>query len=259
MAPERRVALVTGASRGIGRAIALRLGREGMAVAVNYATNVHAAEEVAQAVRACGVPCVTVQADLRSEAEVARMVSTVVGELGQVDVLVNNAGVMHPVTNRQPFWETPTSRWDDLLTVNLRGPFLCSKYVARHLLARKIPGRIVNLTSVAGAVVAMPNVGVEYEAAKAGMVGLTFHMAAELAPHGITVNAVAPGSVPTDMSAHLRNPELARSRAARIPLGRLGDVEDIAGAVAFLTSDDASFITGQLIVVDGGFTRLITT
>jgi len=251
-----KVALVTGASRGLGRAIVVRLAEEGAAVVVNYVQSEAAAAEVVDVIRSNGGQAMSVRADVRDEDQIIAMVAAAIGEFGRIDLLVNNAGIVHSPSQHESFWETPSSRWDDILAVDLRGPFLCSKHVAKHLIERGARGSILNLSSVIGAVVAMPLAGAEYHAAKAGIVGLTLETAGELARYGITVNALAPGSFPTDMAAHLKNPEVARKRALSIPLGRLGSPEDVAGVASFLLSDDASFITGQMIVVDGGFTRI---
>ncbi|MEX1195470.1 MAG: 3-oxoacyl-ACP reductase family protein [Dehalococcoidia bacterium] len=256
MTHQGKVALVTGASRGLGRAIAVRLAEEGAAVVVNYLQSEAAAAEVVSQIGAFGGEALSVQADVRDEDQMVRMVGAAIGKFGRIDLLVNNAGIIWPPRQHQSFWETPVARWDDIMAVDLRGPFLCSKHVAKHLIERGAKGSILNLSSVIGAIVAMPFAGVEYHAAKAGVVGLTFGTAGELAPYGITVNALAPGAFPTDMAPHLKRPEVASRRALSIPVGRIGALEDVAGAASFLLSDAASFITGQVIVVDGGFTRI---
>ena len=241
---EGKTALVTGASRGIGKAIALRLAKEGANIAINFAGNVAAAEEVKAAIEADGGKAILVQADVSDSAAVDAMVKTVVDTFGGIDILVNNAGI----TRDGLLMRMKEEDWDAVLTTNLKSIFLCTKAVSK-LMMKKRSGRIVNMSSVVGV---NGNAGqANYSAAKAGAIGFTKSMAKELAGRGITVNAIAPGFIQTDMTAVL--PEAVKeSMAKSIPLGRLGAPEDIAGTVLFLVSDCASYITGQVINVDGG-------
>ena len=241
---EGKTALVTGASRGIGKAIALRLAKEGANIAINFAGNVAAAEEVKAAIEADGGKAILVQADVSDSAAVDAMVKTVVDTFGGIDILVNNAGI----TRDGLLMRMKEEDWDAVLNTNLKSIFLCTKAVSK-LMIKKRSGRIVNMSSVVGV---NGNAGqANYSAAKAGAIGFTKSMAKELAGRGITVNAIAPGFIQTDMTAVL--PEAVKeSMAKSIPLGRLGAPEDIAGTVLFLVSDCASYITGQVINVDGG-------
>jgi len=241
---EGRIALVTGASRGIGRAIALRLAEEGADVAVNYLTSPDPAREVVRAVEAMGRRSLAVRADVASEEDVEAMVDRVEGELGPVDVLVNNAGIH----KHHKSWEMETSDWDRIIGVNLTGAFLTSRILGPRM-AERGWGRIINISSV----VAMEGTDHEahYAASKAGMHGLTKSMALELSPKGVTVNAVAPGWIRTDMTAYATPEELAAA-VEEIPLGRIGAPGEIASVVAYLASPEASYVTGQVLHVNGG-------
>ncbi len=241
---EGKRAIVTGGSRGIGRAIALRLADEGADVAVCASSSAGSAEAVAEEIRAKGRQALGCQADVSNAAQVAALISETLEAFCSIDILVNNAGI-----NRDGLLiRMKEEDWDSVLDVNLKGAFLCTKAVAR-LMMKARSGRIVNLSSVVGLV---GNAGqVNYSAAKAGLLGLTKSSAKELASRGITVNAVCPGFIPTDMTEGI--PEQTKATLIDlIPLGRLGTTENIAAAVAFLASDDASYITGQSLVVDGG-------
>ena len=241
---DGKTALVTGASRGIGRAIALRLAAEGARVAINYAGNVKAAEEVKAAVEAAGGTAILCRADVADSAAVEAMVADVAKEFGAIDILVNNAGI----TRDTLLMRMKDEDFAKVLDTNLKGVFYCTKAVAK-LMMKKRAGRIVNMASVVGLV---GNAGqTNYAAAKAGVIGFSKSAAKELASRGITVNAVAPGFIGTDMTADL--PESVKEKAlSDIPLGRAGQPEDVANAVLFLASDQASYITGQVVHVDGG-------
>ena len=241
---DGKTALVTGASRGIGRAIALRLAAEGARVAINYAGNVKAAEEVKAAVEAAGGAAILCQADISNSAAVEAMVADVVKEFGTIDILVNNAGI----TRDTLLMRMKDEDFAKVLDTNLKGVFYCTKAVAK-LMMKKRSGRIVNMASVVGLV---GNAGqTNYAAAKAGVIGFSKSAARELASRGITVNVVAPGFIGTDMTAVL--PEAVKEKTlAGIPLGKMGEPEDVANAVLFLASDQASYITGQVVNVDGG-------
>lgn len=239
-----RVALVTGASRGIGKAIALTLAADGLAIGVNYARSADEAEDVAAKIRSGGGGALTVRADVGDEVQVAEMFATLRAELGPVTVLVNNAGI----TRDNLILRMSPASWDETLTTNLRSAYLCSKAALRDML-RERWGRIVSVTSVAGIA---GNAGqTNYAASKAGMIGLTKSLAKEVGSRGITVNAVAPGWIETDLTGALGREAAARARD-NISLGRLGRPEEVASAVGYLASDAASYITGQTIVVDGG-------
>ena len=241
---DGKTALVTGASRGIGRAVALCLAAEGARVAINYAGNVKAAEEVKAAVEAAGGTAILCQADVADSAAVEAMVAAVVKEFGTIDILVNNAGI----TRDTLLMRMKDEDFAKVLDTNLKGVFYCTKAVSK-LMMKKRAGRIVNMASVIGLV---GNAGqANYAAAKAGVIGFSKSVAKELASRGITVNVVAPGFIGTDMPADL--PETVKEKAlADIPLGKMGEPEDVANAVLFLASDQASYITGQVVNVDGG-------
>lgn len=243
-----RVAIVTGAERGIGRGIALELARQGCAVAVNYPGAADAAEAAAAELRETGVEACTVKADVGSGDEVRRMVAETVSRLGRLDVLVNNAGIQ----TWTPFLDVTEEEWDRVIRTNLRGCFLCTQAAARHMKDHG-GGSIVNIGSGSNKV-PFPSL-VAYTASKGGIEMLTKVAAVELGPMGIRVNCVAPGAVEVERTK-LELPDYAGTWGRAAPLGRVGQPEDIAEAVAFLVSDAASFITGQTLMVDGGlFTR----
>ena len=241
---DGKTALVTGASRGIGRAIALCLAAEGARVAINYAGNVKAAEEVKASIEAAGGTAILCQADIADSAAVGAMIADVVKEFGAIDILVNNAGI----TRDTLLMRMKDEDFAKVLDTNLKGVFYCTKAVSK-LMMKKRSGRIVNVASVVGLV---GNAGqTNYAAAKAGVIGFSKSAAKELASRGITVNVVAPGFIGTDMTAGL--PESVKEKMLTdIPLGRMGEPEDVANAVLFLASDQASYITGQVVNVDGG-------
>lgn len=237
-------ALVTGASRGIGRGIALELARQGYSVAINYAGNKVKAEEVAELIREMGQKAIVIQADVTNESEVKDMVKTVIKEFGSIDVLVNNAGV----TRDNLLMRMKESEFDQVIGTNLKGVFLCMKTVSRQMMKQR-SGKIINLSSV---VALTGNPGqINYVAAKSGVIGMTKTAAKELASRNILVNAVAPGFIETDMTDEL--PDAIKEDIFKmIPLARLGQVEDVAKMIAFLASDHANYMTGQVFQVDGG-------
>lgn len=239
-----RCALVTGGSRGIGRAVCLELARAGFAIAVNYAGNQQAAQETAEACRALGVKAEIFAADVSLPEECARLFEEVLAAFGRVDVLVNNAGV----TRDNLILRLSEEDFDKVLDTNLKGAFFCCKAAARPMMKQRF-GRIINLTSVVGL---RGNPGqTNYSASKAGLIGLTKSLAKELASRGITANAVAPGFIDTDMTRAM--PEAAKAAMnSTIPLGRPGQPEEVARAVAFFASEESGYITGQVLCVDGG-------
>src|SRR5213593_67088 len=240
-----KIALVTGAQQGIGRGIALAFAREGADVAVNYLDDRAAAETVMREVCAAGRRAVLVQADVARPTNAQAMVAQVLSELGGLDVLVNNAGV-YP---RVPFLEMRETDWDVVLDVNLKGGFFCAQAAARAMVAAGRRGSIINMASQAirGAVR-----GVHYSASKGGVVAMTRATALELAPHGIRVNAIAPGLTDTAQPRYGNNEEELAAMARAVPLGRMAQPDDIAAVAVFLASDDARHVTGQTVHVNGG-------
>ena len=247
---EGKRALVTGGSRGIGRAIALGLAREGADVAVNYRNSRGDAESAVREIEQMGRRAVAVQGSTDSRTDVERFVAEAHAGLGGLGILVNNAGIL----KRTPFLEISEEEWDAILDVNLKGYFLVGQAVARRMVETGTPGAIVNVSS-AGQAVAGPNLA-HYCVSKAGVEMLTKEMALELAPHRIRVNAVAPGLIETDINrADIAQDTFREGRLARIPLGLIGAPDDVAGAVVFLASnDEARLMTGASVFVDGGQT-----
>ena len=241
---EGKIAFVTGASRGTGRAIALTLAEAGADVVVNYAGNAAAAEEVAAEIRKMGRRALILQGDVSQTEAAASMLDAVVAEFGRCDILVNNAGI----TRDGLLMRMKEEDWDAVLDTNLKGVFNCTKAALKYMMKQRA-GKIVNIASVVGI---MGNAGqANYAAAKAGCIGFTKSVAKEVASRGITVNAVAPGLIATDMTSILPE-KVIEEMAAGIPLKRAGQPVDVAKAVLFLVSDDAAYITGQTLNVDGG-------
>ncbi|WP_448266269.1 3-oxoacyl-[acyl-carrier-protein] reductase [Nostoc sp. DSM 114159] len=240
---QDKVAIVTGASRGIGRAIAIELASQGAIAVVNYANSSAAAEAVVTEITAAGGQAIAIQADVSKIEQVDALVNTVMEKFKRVDILVNNAGI----TRDTLLLRLKPEDWQAVIDLNLTGVFLCTRAVSKIMLKQR-SGRIINITSVAGQ---MGNPGQSnYSAAKAGVIGFTKSVAKELATRGIAVNAVAPGFIATDMTSDLNNPE---DILKYIPLGRFGQPEEVAGMVRFLAADPAAaYITGQVFNVDGG-------
>lgn len=239
-----KAALVTGASRGIGREIALELARQGANVAVNFAGSEAKANEVVDEIKAMGRDAFTIKCNVSNGTEVADMVKAAIERFGKLDILVNNAGI----TRDNLLMRMKEQEWDEVIDTNLKGVFLTTKAVTRQMMKQR-GGRIINITSVVGV---SGNPGqANYVAAKAGVIGLTKTTAKELASRNITVNAIAPGFITTDMTGQLPE-DIKAEMLKQIPLARLGDPKDIAKAAAFLASDDSSYITGQTIHINGG-------
>ncbi|WP_028398980.1 3-oxoacyl-[acyl-carrier-protein] reductase [Ectobacillus panaciterrae] len=239
-----KVALITGASRGIGRAVALDLAKNGAKIVVNYAGNEAKANEVVDEIKALGSEAIAVKADVANGEEVAEMIKKATDAFGKIDILVNNAGI----TKDNLLMRMKEDEWDAVINTNLKGVFLCTKAVSR-LMMRQRSGRIINIASVVG-VTGNPGQA-NYVAAKAGVIGFTKTAAKELASRNITVNAIAPGFIVTDMTDVLAD-SVKEELLKLIPLAKLGEGADIAHAVTFLASDKSAYITGQTLHVDGG-------
>ena len=241
---QGKKALVTGASRGIGREVALELARQGADVAVNYAGSEAKAHEVVREIQALGRESFAIQCDVADSESVTAMFKEVVGQFGRIDILVNNAGI----TKDNLLMRMKEDEWDSVIATNLKGVFLCTKAVTRQMMKQR-SGRIINMASIVGVI---GNAGqANYVAAKAGVIGLTKSTAKELASRGITVNAIAPGFISTDMTDKLTE-DMQKEMLAQIPLARFGSPEDIAGVAAFLASDASGYMTGQTLHIDGG-------
>ena len=244
MSINGKTALITGGSRGIGRAIALRLAKEGVRIAVNYKTNEEAAQWVVNAVEEMGVEAIAVGGDVSQSAEVEDMVKHVLDSWGSVDILVNNAGIIHDSLLMRMAEEV----WDDVINTNLKGTYNCTKAVLRFMVRQRW-GRIINVVSVVGL---EGNPGQSnYAASKAGVIAFSRSIAKEVASRNITVNAVAPGYISTEIVADL-SPEFKELILSRIPQNRFGTVDDVANMVGYLASGEAGYITGEVIRVDGG-------
>ena len=241
---EKKVAVVTGASRGIGAAIARELAAAGMYVVINYCGSEEKAQELKTEIEQNGGEASIYKCDVSDNVACKEFIGNVIAEYGHLDVLVNNAGI----TRDQLILRMKTEDFDAVINTNLKGTYLCMKQASRLMMKQK-SGHIISLSSVVGVI---GNAGqVNYAASKAGVIGMTMSLARELGPRGVTVNAVAPGFIETDMTEVLSD-EFKVGLKASIPLGTLGHVEDVAKTIAFLASDDAKYITGQTIHVDGG-------
>lgn len=245
-----KVAIVTGAGQGIGQSIAERLGSEGARVVVDYIGGSDGAEQTQRAVQQAGGEAEIVQADVTKDEDLRNLVDTAWNKFGSADILVNNAGMEH----KSAFWDTQEAEYDKVMAVNLRGPFFLTQQFVRRLRDAKKPGRIVNISSV-HAEMAFPGF-TTYCCSKGGMRMMTRNLAVELGPLGITINNVAPGAIETPINtALLQDKTKLDALLQNIPLGRLGTPEDVAGVVAFLASDEASYVSGATYVIDGGLMR----
>ncbi|AJD90965.1 3-ketoacyl-ACP reductase [Jeotgalibacillus malaysiensis] len=241
---QGKTAVVTGASRGIGRSIAIELAKNGANVVVNFSGNEEKAKETAKEVEAAGAKALVFKADVSNADDVQAMLKETISTFGSIDILVNNAGI----TKDNLLMRMKENDWDQVMDINLKSVFLTTKAAARPMMKQR-KGKIINVSSIVGV---MGNAGqANYVASKAGVIGLTKTSAKELAPRGINVNAVAPGFIETDMTGELAE-DVQASMKQMIPLERFGQPEDIAKAVVFLASDDADYITGQTIHIDGG-------
>lgn len=244
-----KIALVTGSSQGIGRAIAERFAQEGADVVINYNRTPAGAEEALRAVEAAGRRGLVVKADLSNIAELRQLIATAIEQFGRLDILVNNAGI----ETHAPFWDVTEEDYDRVLNVNLKGVFFATQEMVRHLMQTKRRGKIVNISSVHEEL-PFPNFSA-YCASKGGLKMLTRNLSVELGPLGININSIAPGAIETPINTKLLNdPTKLGALLSQIPLARLGQPGDVAGLAAFLASDDADYVTGATYFVDGGLT-----
>jgi 3-oxoacyl-[acyl-carrier protein] reductase len=242
-----KIALVTGSSRGIGRAVALAYAKEGAKVVVNYTSNEKAAKEVVEAIDKMDSQAIAVRADVAKKAETERLVQAGIDQFGRIDILVNNAGFGRPAM----MLKMEEEQWDQVIDIHLKGAFLCSQAAGRHMKEQK-SGKIINVSSVAGLVGTVGQIN--YSAAKGGVLSMTKSMARELARYNVCVNVISLGIVATDMSEKIRTDEkLSEIYMNRILLKRFAEPEDISPAFVFFASDESNYITGQLLCVDGGY------
>ena len=242
-----KVALVTGSSRGVGKAIAIGYAKEGAKVVVNYTSNESAAKEVVESIKKFGASAIAVKADVAKKAEAESLVKAAVDQFGGIDILVNNAGFTRPAM----MLKMTEEQWDEVVDLHLKGAFLCAQAAAKHMIQKK-SGKIINVTSVAGLVGTVGQIN--YSAAKGGVLSMTKSMARELAKDNICVNVISLGIVATDMTEKIRTDEkLKEIYMNRILLKRFAEADDIAPAFVFLASAESNYITGQLLCVDGGY------
>jgi NAD(P)-dependent dehydrogenase (short-subunit alcohol dehydrogenase family) len=248
---NQRSAIVTGAGRGLGQSMATALAQAGAAIAV-FDVNLADAEETAENIRSLGSQAIAAQIDVTDGDQVQQGIQLAIDAFGGVDILVNNAGI----TTRSPFEELPEEDWDRVLKVNLGGIYQCSQWVARYLIDQKKSGVVINIASISGFVGNRGGFNSHYCATKGGVIALTRSLAVEWAPHNIRVNAIAPGYFVTPMTDRLKN--INRSfydeLIGRVPLGRFGNAPDLSGAVVYLASDASAYVTGHILVIDGGYT-----
>lgn len=244
MSIHNKVALITGGSRGIGRAVAVRLARDGVKLAINYKSDRKSADLVVDLVNEMGVEALAVQADVADSSQVDSMVDQIVNTFGNVDILVNNAGIIHDSL----LMRMSEDVWDEVLNTNLKGSYNCTKAVLRHMVRQRW-GRVINVVSVVG-IEGNPGQS-NYAASKAGVIAFSRSIAKEVASRNITVNSVAPGYISTEIVADL-NPEFKELILSRIPQNKFGTVEDVSNMVGYLASEEANYITGEVIRIDGG-------
>ena len=242
---EGRVAIITGSSRNVGRGIALRLAEEGADIVANYVSNADAALETINMIKILGRKAMAIQADVSNYNKVNDMIDRTIDNFGKVDILVNNAGV----ASTTPIWDVMEEEFDKTISINLKGVFNCCKAVIKHMMDRRY-GKIINISALAGVSGLLP-ASVHYCASKGGIISLTKSLANHVAPFNINVNAIAPGQLDSP-SIRWRTPEQIEELKKRIPLGRLGSIEEVAETVVFLASDNTSFITGVTININGG-------
>lgn len=245
---QGKVSVVTGASKGLGRAIALGLAKEGSKLVVNYNGSPDAAEEVAAKIRETGGEAIVCKADTSSKREVDQLFRTAIDTYGKIDVLVNNAGIAF----NTPFLEIPEEEWDKLIGINVKGYFLCGQAAAKWMAQQGTGGKIINISSTRQ-VQSHPG-NVHYCTSKGAIYMMTRCMALELAPLGIHVNSIAPGTIPTNLNPAMNDPEFREKRVTQIPVGRLGVPEDLVGAAVLLASSESDFMSGASIMIDGGQT-----
>jgi len=242
---EGRVAIITGSSRNVGRGIALRLAEEGADIVANYVSNADAVLETVNMIKKLGRKAMAIQADVSNYNKVNDMINRTIDNFGRVDILVNNAGI----ASITPIWDVMEEEFDKTISINLKGVFNCCKAVIKHMMNRRY-GKIINISSLAGVSGLLP-ASVHYCASKGGIISLTKSLANHVAPFNINVNAIAPGQLDSP-SIRWRTPEQIEELKKRIPLGRLGSIEEVAETVVFLASDNTSFITGVTININGG-------
>ncbi len=248
---ENKVAIVTGAATGIGQAIAIGMAREGASVVIDYVGGPDAPAATVKQIESAGGKALAVAADVSKPDQVASLIQQTVGKYGKLDILVNNAGIEH----KHPITEFPLEQWNQIIAVNLTGPFLCAQAAAKQMISQNIQGRIINISSVHEDL-AMPG-NAPYCASKGGLRMLMRTMAVEMGPHSITVNNIGPGAVFTPIDADVEaNPEMEKMLMGEIPLNRWGKPEEVANLAIFLASGDAGYITGSTYFIDGGMLRM---
>ena len=248
---ENKVAIITGAATGIGQAIAIGMAREGASIVVDYVGNPDAPADTVKQIESAGGKVIAVAADVSKPDQVASLIQQTLSAYGKLDILVNNAGIEH----KHPITEFPLDQWNQIIAVNLTGPFLCAQAAANQMISQKGAGRIINISSVHQDL-PMPG-NAPYCASKGGLRMLMRTMAVELAPQGITVNNIGPGAIYTPIDADVQaNPEMEAALMAEIPVGRWGKPEEVANLAIFLASDDAAYVTGSTYFIDGGMLRM---